>query len=279
MKKIRNEIFDKERSLYGIKDTLIENTKFMGEADGESPLKETNNIQCVDCLFSLRYPLWHNSNSCIINSTFSETCRAPFWYSKNTKFLFDKIIGVKFLRECENITIENSDINSLEFAWKTKGLKITDSKIVSEYPFFNSKDIELDKVDMKGKYSFQYVDNLHITNSNLDTKDAFWHTKNVLIENSIIKGEYLGWYSENLTFVNCKIVGTQPLCYAKNIVFKNCEMEGCDLAFENSTIDIECNSVIDSIKNPIEGKIIAKGINEQIFDEFKKDGKVEIIIK
>jgi len=272
-----NEKFEKERALYGIKDSVVESCRFEGLEDGESPLKETNNVEVKNCYFDLRYPLWHMHNSVVSGSTFTINSRAPFWYSSNTKIINSKIDGVKFLRECDNIDIYNSEFNSTEFAWNIRKLKMENSKVVSEYPFFGSNDVELINVEMKGKYSFQYVNNLHIINSNLDTKDAFWHANNVLVENSVIKGEYLAWYSKNVKLVNCKVIGTQPFCYCDNLVMVNCEMINCDLAFENSTIDVEVISSIDSIKNPINGKIKAKEIKEIILDEFKKEGNVEII--
>ena len=119
---------------------------------------------------------------------------------------------------------------------------------------------------MKGKYSFQYDENIEISDSELDTKDAFWHTKNVTVRDSVIKSEYLGWYSENLTLINCKIIGTQPFCYCKNLVLENCTMEGCDLSFERSTVNATIKGKIDSVKNPLGGKIRADEIGEVILE-------------
>lgn len=120
---------------------------------------------------------------------------------------------------------------------------------------------------MKGKYSFQYDENIEITDSELNTKDAFWHTKNVTVKNSLVKSEYLGWYSENLTLINCRIIGTQPFCYCKNLVLKNCTMEECNLAFERSTVEVKVSGKIDSIKNPLAGKITADSIGQIILEE------------
>ena len=133
---------------------------------------------------------------------------------------------------------------------------------------------------MKGKYSFQYDENIEITDSELDTKDAFWHTKNVTVKDSLVKSEYLGWYSENLTLINCRIIGTQPFCYCKNLVLKNCIMEDCDLAFERSGVFAEVNGKIDSVKNPLKGKITADEIGELILeDDFCDKTKTTIVCR
>ena len=109
----------------------------------------------------------------------------------------------------------------------------------------------------------------------LDTKDAFWHGENVIVKNCIVKGEYLAWYSKNLTFIDCEIRGTQPFCYAENLKLINCRLYECDLAFENTTVEADVVTSIDSVKNPI-GVIKAPSIGEIIIDEFAR-GTCQII--
>ena len=84
------------------------------------------------------------------------------------------------------------------------------------------------------------------------------------VTDSVVKGEYLGWYAENLTFIRCRIIGTQPLCYCKNLRLIDCTTEGCDLAFEYSTVHAEIRGEVLSVKNPRGGKIVADGFGEVI---------------
>ena len=275
---IENQTFDEERALYNLKDTEVKNCTFAGEKDGESVLKETRNICVRDCVFSLRYPLWHAKKYELINSTFDEKTRVPIWYSDEGLIENCKLNGIKMLRECNNAIIRNSEIISPEFGWKCNNVTIEDTKIESEYIFLDSKNIKIKHIEFQGKYSFQYVENLEIENCTLDTKDAFWHAKNVTVKNSIVKGEYLAWFSDGLTLINCKIIGTQPLCYCKNLKLINCTMEGCDLAFEYSEVeaDIKCN--VDSIKNPKSGTITVDSVGEIINEDsiMEVNGKVVI---
>ncbi len=276
-----NQTYDQERALYGIKDALVKNCRFDGPADGESALKESRNI-CVDsCYMNLRYPFWHMDNSKISATSLTENCRAALWYDTNLQIEACRLGGIKALRECQNIIIKNTTVNSTEFAWKCQKLTIENMIIEqSEYPFFEVSDSKISRLQMKGKYSFQYNENLEISNSFLDTKDAFWHTKNVTVRDSVIKGEYLAWYSENLTLINCKIIGTQPFCYCKNLKLINCSMENCDLAFERSTVQAEIQGSIDSVKNPLGGKILADSIGQLILEEDICDkSKTEIICR
>lgn len=277
-KQIINQTFDEERSLYNLIDTEVSNCIFAGEADGESVLKECRGVEVKNCKFSLRYPLWHARKFLLEKSSMDELTRAPLWYCDNGTIEDCNITGIKCLRECKNIVVNNSDIASAEFGWRCKGVNITNSKIDSVYFLFESKNVEIDDLTMTGKYAFQYMKNLHITNSNLDTKDAFWHSKNIIVENSVVKGEYLGWFSKNLTLNNCKVIGTQPLCYCKNLKLINCEMEDTDLSFEYSDVEADIKGHIISVKNPKSGTITADSVGEIIKEDavMKCDGKVSL---
>ena len=267
---VQNQTFGEERALYGATDTRIVNCAFDGVEDGESALKEARNIFVADSRFNLRYPLWHDVGVTMNNVVLKENCRAGFWYSDDVTIDNSQLLGIKALRECNNIRIGNSLIVSPEFGWKSHFAEIADSEISSEYLFFIGTDIKLRNVQFKGKYSFQYVQNVVIENSVLDTKDAFWHSQNVTVKNSVVKGEYLAWYSQGLTLIDCKIIGTQPLCYCKNLTLVNCTMIDTDLAFEYSDAEASVVGNIVSVKNPRSGRIVADSIGEVIITSDSK---------
>ena len=263
---IKNQNFEQERSLYNSKDTLIENCKFSGPTDGESPLKESRQIKVSKCHFDLRYAFWHVKDSVVDSVTFSNTARAPFWYCKNMKLSNVESEAVKVVRECKNVDISQSSFISEEPFWRCRKILVNSSKLSGFYAFFQCSAVRIKDVTFTGKYSFQYNKNLIIENSNLDTKDAFWHCNDVLVKNSVIKGEYIGWYSKNMTFINCTIESHQPFCYSKNLRFINCKMPNCDLAFENSTVDGNIIGEIESIKNPISCNLKVDSVKQIIKD-------------
>lgn len=250
LKTVENQTFELERSLYGVKETLVSSCRFEGKADGESPLKETEDVIVSDCYFDLRYALWHTTYADVLKTTFTKNARAPFWYGKYVKLLESTSEAVKIFRECKDVIVQNSTVNSEEPFWRCNDVTIVDSTISGFYAFIESKKIKLNHIEFSGKYALQYCNKVEILDSNFDTKDAFWHCKNVVVKNSVIKGEYIGWYSENLTFVDCTIESHQPFCYAKNIKLINCKMPNCDLAFENSTAKVSLIGEVDSVKNP-----------------------------
>ena len=266
MENYEKKQFDEERALYGMKNAVVRNCRFDGPADGESALKECENIQVEDSFFNLRYPFWHVKHGKISGCEMTQLCRAALWYDEDITITDSKMYGIKALREGKNITLSNSDVISPEFLWRCKDVTVKNSKLESEYPFFECRDVNIDGLSMKGKYSFQYVENMTITNSNLDTKDAFWHSKNVTVVDSVVKGEYLGWYAENLKLVRCHIVGTQPLCYCKGLVLEDCTMEDTDLSFERSEVNATVRGRIEGVKNPVSGKIVADEIGELLME-------------
>ena len=165
--------FDEERALYNLQEADINHCLFAGPADGESVLKEARDVNLTDCTFSLRYPLWHVKKFTMEHSTMDELTRAAIWYASDGVIKNSTLGGIKAVRECERICLENCHIVSQEFGWKSEEIALTDSEIESEYLFFDSRDVKLNRVKMKGKYSFQYMKNLEITDCVLDTKDAF----------------------------------------------------------------------------------------------------------
>lgn len=264
MQIIENKKFPYERDLYNSTDLKLINCRFEGIEDGESALKECNNIELIDCFMDLRYPLWHDTKLSLNNVTMTDKCRAALWYSSNIQIRNSNLLGIKALRECNNIEITDTTINSQEFGWRSKQITGQRVNITGEYAFFECENIKFDEMTFTGKYSFQYVKNLEINNSTLKTKDAFWHAENVTVKNATIIGEYLAWYSKNLTLINCKIIGTQPFCYCENLKLINCEMENTDLAFEYSDVEATINSSILSVKNPKSGFIEANKIEQLI---------------
>jgi len=276
MKVIENQTFDKERALYGSNGIVVKNCSFDGPADGESAFKEGQDIEAEHCFFNLRYPFWHDHGLTIRDSEMTELCRAALWYSDHIKIMDTKMHGIKALRECSDVTIENCDIISPEFGWSVSNIEMRHSTAQSEYFMMRSDNLHFGDVQFKGKYSFQYIRNAVFENCTFDTKDAFWHSENVTVKNSVVKGEYLAWYSEGLTLINCKIIGTQPLCYCKNLKLVNCEMVDTDLAFEKSQVEATVTTPVISIKNPLSGRICVPEVGEIIMDD--ENAKGEVII-
>lgn len=279
MKEYRNTEFGGERPLFAAKNILLDNVVIKA---GESALKESYNVEVVNCRFEGKYPFWHADRFEIRNSLFTEGARAALWYSTHVKMSDTLVEAPKMFREMSWIELNNVDIpHAHETFWHCNDIRLSDvTTAEADYIFMHCNDVQIKNCRQNGNYSFQYCNNVDICDSEIHSKDAFWNTNHVTVRNAVLDGEYLGWYSKNLHLVNCKISGTQPLCYCENLIIEDCEFApDCDLAFEGSTLRAVVRGEITSIKNPTSGFIKVGKAGEIILDENIKapaDCKIEV---
>ena len=264
MKKYIEKKFTGERALFQSYDLNISYCTF---TDGESPLKESSNLNISNSLFQWKYPLWYCNNVTMKDSVMFEMARAGIWYTNKINMNHVTIEAPKTFRRCNDIVMDQVDMtNASETLWNCSQVTMKNVTAKGDYFAMGSSDIEIDGFTLVGNYSFDGVKNLTIRNAKLLSKDAFWNSENVTVYDSFISGEYLGWNSKNVTLINCTIESLQGMCYMENVVLKNCKLLNTNLAFEYSTVDATVDSNIESVKNPYAGKIVAKGIKEVIFD-------------
>lgn len=265
-----------ERALFKARDLQIEDCIF---ADGESPLKESRNIQVDNSSFQWKYPLWYSKDIVVKNSSFFEMGRAGIWYTENISLEDVLYSAPKGFRKAKNIKLINVDFpHADETLWNCENIEMNNISAKGDYFAMGSKNIKIDGFNIVGNYSFDSCSNIEIKNAKMISKDSFWNCENVVVENAYISGEYIGWNSKNVTFIDCTIESLQGFCYMENLVLKNCRLLNTTLAFEYSTVDADVITNIDSIKNPISGKIVANKIDEIIFDDpIIKRKNIEII--
>lgn len=277
MKHIENQTFAQERALYASRGICLTNCNFMGELDGESPLKESFKVVINNCVFALRYPLWHTRDIVVQKTQFNETSRAPIWYANYVQLIESIFYCPKALRESKNIQAVNIKLNGNEGLWNCECVQLDTSKFNSEYFGLKSNKVYAVSCQFSGKYTFQYSENSNFKFCEFNTKDAFWHSKNVTLKNCVIKGEYLGWYSENLTLVDCLIIGRQPLCYCKKLKLINCKMRQCENAFELSDVEATIDGEVTSVRYPLSGLIVADDYGEVTFENAPCRCKCDVV--
>ena len=267
MELIKNKEFGGERPLFATHDLRLENITII---DGESGIKQCQNMECYDSKFYGKYPWWHVDGAKIENCYFAPGSRSAIWYTNDLVMKHCTIDGPKFFREMKNVELEDVIINDAdETFWKVKGLKLKNVTLhEGTYPFMFSEDIYVDGLESDAKYVFQYCKNVEIHHANIVTKDSFWECENITIYDSTLDGEYLAWHSKNVRLVNCHLAGEQLLCYTQNLVLENCTIDAaCDRMFEYSTVEADIRGHIEHIKNPSSGHIIADSIGSITIDE------------
>ena len=267
MELIKNKEFGGERPLFATHDLRLENITIV---DGESGIKQCQNMECYDSKFYGKYPWWHVDGAKIENCYFAPGSRSAIWYTNDLVMKHCTIDGPKFFREMKNVELEDVTINDAdETFWKVKGLRLKNVTLhEGTYPFMFSEDIYVDGLESDAKYVFQYCKNVEIHNAKIVTKDSFWECENITIYDSLLDGEYLAWHSNNVRLVNCHLAGEQLLCYAQDLVLENCTIDAaCDRMFEYSTVEADIRGHIEHIKNPSSGHIIADSIGSVTIDE------------
>lgn len=276
MTEIDNQVLTGERALFQGHDLLIQDTIFV---DGESPLKESRNIELLNCMFKWKYPLWYAKHIAVKNSTWFEMGRAGVWYTDDISVEDCAIEAPKNFRRCHDVTLRNVSFpNAAETLWNCDGVTLDQVVATGDYFAMNSQNMDIRGLTLYGNYSFDGVQNVTIRHSRLLSKDAFWNSDHVTVYDSFISGEYLGWNAKNLTLINCTVESLQGMCYIDNLVMKNCKLLNTTLAFEYSTIDAEIDSRIDSVMNPTSGIIRADSIGELIMERDKIDPEKTTII-
>lgn len=258
-----------ERALFGSLDLKIENASFHS---GESPLKESRNIDLEECEFGWKYPLWYCKDVRVYDTVLNESARSGIWYTEEIEMDRCVIAAPKTFRRSRGIRLRDVNIpNAEETMWNCSDIELFGVSVKGDYFGFGSENIIAEDIDIDGNYVFDGGKNITVRNSKLISKDAFWNCENVLVENCLIVGEYLGWNSKNVTFINCTIESNQGMCYMDNVTLRDCKLVNTDLCFEYCTVDAEITSHVDSVKNPISGRIVADSIGEIIHDPSKVD--------
>ena len=276
MNEIRQQRLTGERALFNCSDLKIVDCLF---EDGESPLKESSNLEIEGSLFRWKYPLWYCNNIKVNNSNWFEMARAGVWYTSDIEVNNAVIQAPKNFRRCKNLSLKNVTFtDAKETLWSCDSVKVTNCSAKGDYFAMNSSNMEFDGFTLDGNYSFDGCKNVVVRNSKLLSKDAFWNTDNVTVYDSFISGEYLGWNAKNLTLINCTIESLQGMCYIDNLVMKNCKLINTTLAFEYSVVDAQISSKIDSVLNPGAGTITATEIGELILEKDQIDPEKTTII-
>ena len=277
---IKDKEYGGERALYASRDIGLENVTIHV---GESSVKESANVEAVNCTFEGKYAFWETYGFDIRNCYFAESARSSLWYSKGCRMTDCKVDAPKMFRRMEDITVRNTDFrNGEEMLWDCRNVTLQNVMIRNcDYLFMHSSDIRIDNYRQDGNYSFQYARNVEIHNAVINSKDAFWESENVTLVDCEVNGEYLGWYARNMRLVRCHLTGEQLLCYVDGLFLEDCTFgDDANLLFEYSTVSGNIKGNVVSIKNPTSGTITIDGeCGELIIDENQKQPADAVVIK
>lgn len=262
---IKDVYLSGERPLYGLRDAVVDGVTF---GEGESPLKEARNIEVRSSVFKWKYPFWYADGVTVRDSVVETVAHAGMWYVTNFDMRDCSLQGTKLFRRSSHIRLTNVHFaNAVETLWSCDDVSLDHVQTNGQYVGKDSRGIHADHLDHVGDYLFDGAQDIVVDHSRIIAKDAFWNSRNVVVRNSFLNGQYLGWNSENLTFENCVIESDQGLCYIKGLTIRNTRLLHSDLVFELcSDVDARITSSVDSVKNPISGRIEAASVGRVMLD-------------
>lgn len=140
MQEIKQEFLTGERALFGAQDLKISDTIF---ADGESPLKESRDIELTGSMFKWKYPLWYARNIRALDCTWFDMARAGVWYTDHIWVEDSAIEAPKNFRRCRDLTLKNvSFSNAAETLWHCDRVTMENVTAKGEYFAMNSKTLQ-----------------------------------------------------------------------------------------------------------------------------------------
>jgi len=258
-----------ERAGFGWHGADIADTIF---AEGESPLKHSQDVTATRSVFEWKYPLWYAKDATLEDSALLDTARSGPWYSEGLTLRRVLVAAPKTFRRSRRLVFEDVQMpDAAETLWWCDDVQMTRVNVRGDYFGLSTSHVVANELSLTGNYAFDGGHDIEVNNSTLLSRDAFWNCQDVVVRDSIVIGEYLGWNSRNLTFINCVIESLQGLCYIENLVMRGCRLINTTLAFEYSTVDVEAVGTIDSVINPSGGVITADQIGEIILDPVRVD--------
>lgn len=275
-KRIEGMTFDAEHPLNTLTGVNLYDCIFTG---GASVLEAAREISLENCSFALCSPLWNVQNFRINDSRLAETAVSAIRYSENGKIIDSDIKGAQSLQECRNVVLHDCSIFSPEFGWNCDTIALEECNVHADSILRSSRNIKLDNVEVRGSAALQNAECVQIYNSFLHSANALQNSRNVTIVDSVLKGDLVGWNCENLTLIGCKIQGMQPLCHCRNLKLIDCVMEGSELAFEYSDVKANIVGHLNSVKNPLSGKIVADSVGQVVMDDEALESTAKVMVR
>lgn len=273
---VHQKLFTTERALFHADNLLIFDSVF---ETGESPLKHNQNMELYSCIFRSKYPVWYSKNCKMQDCTIEESARAGIWYTDNIELTDTLCSAPKTLRKCEGVLLKNVSLpHAEETLWDCQDIQLRQVTANGDYFAKNSRNIEINQLTLSGNYTFDSVKNAEIHNAKILGRDTFWNCENITVYDSYLSGKYIGWNSKHIKFINCVIESEQGFCYMDHLVMQNCKLINTTLAFEYSTVDLDIDSSIESVKNPAGGIIRADKINTLLLEQHRIDPSATKII-
>jgi len=154
--------------------------------------------------------------------------------------------GESALKECSNVTVEDSYFNLRYPFWHVHGLNITSCEMTGKCraALWYSDDIKISDTKLHGIKALRECADAEIVDSSIISPEFGWSVKGLKMTNTSAESEYFLMRSSDIVFENVSLKGKYSFQYVENVEINNCRFDTKDAFWHAKNVTIK-NSVIN----------------------------------
>ena len=154
--------------------------------------------------------------------------------------------GESALKECSNVTVEDSYFNLRYPFWHVHGLNITSCEMTDKCraALWYSDNIKISDTKLHGIKALRECTDAEIVDSSIISPEFGWSVHGLKMVNTSAESEYFLMRSSDIVFENVSLKGKYSFQYVENVEINNCRFDTKDAFWHAMNVTIK-NSVIN----------------------------------
>ena len=154
--------------------------------------------------------------------------------------------GESALKECSNVTVEDSYFNLRYPFWHVHGLNITSCEMTDKCraALWYSDNIKISDTKLHGIKALRECADAEIVDSSIISPEFGWSVKGLKMVNTSAESEYFLMRSSDIVFENVSLKGKYSFQYVENVEINYCRFDTKDAFWHAKNVTIK-NSVIN----------------------------------
>ena len=154
--------------------------------------------------------------------------------------------GESALKECSNVTVEDSYFNLRYPFWHVHGLNITSCEMTDKCraALWYSDNIKISDTKLHGIKALRECTDAEIVDSSIISPEFGWSVHGLKMVSTSAESEYFLMRSSDIVFENVSLKGKYSFQYVENVEINNCRFDTKDAFWHAKNVTIK-NSVIN----------------------------------
>ena len=135
--------------------------------------------------------------------------------------------GESALKECSNVTVEDSYFNLRYPFWHVHGLNITSCEMTDKCraALWYSDNIKISDTKLHGIKALRECTDAEIVDSSIISPEFGWSVHGLKMVNTSAESEYFLMRSSDIVFENVSLKGKYSFQYVENVEINNCRFD------------------------------------------------------